>query len=71
MVATTYPGFNYIASQLSAFGFCADTFTISLKDGTVVNHTPMDPPTFKRWLFLNGVRDISVDKGHHTLNAKH
>lgn len=70
MEATTYPGFNFDASQLSAFALSVDTFIIALKNGNIVHHSPKDIEHFKKWLVQNRVRDISVDKGHHSLNSK-
>ena len=35
----TFPGFDYPAEQLSKFIAAGDTFTMLLKDGSIVHHT--------------------------------
>lgn len=60
MEAPTYLGFNFDASQLSAFALSVDTFIISLKNGNIVHHSPQSIEDFKKWLIQNKVRDIAV-----------
>ncbi len=63
MNANNYPGFNYHATQLSAYVLSIDTFIIALKDGGVTNFTPQDVPDFTKWLTKHKIRDIKRDRG--------
>lgn len=58
-----YPGFEYQASELSAFILSIDTFIISLKNGRITHFCPGETEEFKKWLNANSVRDISIDDG--------
>lgn len=58
-----YPGFEYPASELSAFALAVDTFVISLKNSRIICFCPGEFDSFKMWLTTNGARDISVDDG--------
>gem|GEM_PF-309255 len=62
-----YPSFEYSAGQLSAFACSLGTFTISLKNGTIVSFRPDHAEDFKNWLMSHGIRDISMD---HTPTPK-
>jgi hypothetical protein len=60
---TNYPGFNYKATDLSAYLFSIDTFIISLKNGRIVHFVVEDDNDFKIWLTQHGIRDINKDDG--------
>lgn len=63
MKASNYPGFSHVATELSAFSFSIDTFTISLKNGEIIHFIAHDVQHFKAWLSKHGVRDIRKDDG--------
>ena len=56
-----YPGFDYEASQLSAFLLSLDVFIIALKDCGVANFAPKDIEDFQKWLLTHRVRNIKND----------
>lgn len=58
-----YPGFNYEASELSAFLLSLDVFIIALKDGGTINFIPENIEDFRKWLLNLSVRDIKKDDG--------
>lgn len=58
-----FPGFDYEASQLSAFLLSLDVFIIALKDGGTTNFIPKDIEDFRKWLLNHNVRDIKKDDG--------
>lgn len=55
-----YPGFDYKGNELSAFTFAVDTFTISLKNGNIINYKPDNAEKFRQWLTKNNVRNITA-----------
>lgn len=59
----TYPGFDYPATELSAFTFSIDFFIVALINGKTVKFVPEDPADFERWLVCHRVRDIRKDDG--------
>lgn len=60
-VNNTYPALEFPASELSAFGFIYNFFSISLKNGTIIHFTPDDMQSFYDWLISHGVRDIRAN----------
>lgn len=56
----TFPGFDCPAEQLSKFIAAGDTFTMLLKDGSIVHHTTKQHVLFKEWLIKNNIEDIKV-----------
>ncbi len=58
IVNNTYPALEFPASELSAFGFISNFFSISLKNRTIIHFTPDDMQSFYNWLISHGVRDI-------------
>lgn len=57
-IKSTYPALNFTASELSAFAFTTNLFTISLKNGQIINFTPDDTDDFYNWLIAHNVRDV-------------
>lgn len=53
-----YPGFEYTAKELSAFGTVDNKFIISLKNEKVVYHTPDDVQAIYTWLIENNIREV-------------
>ncbi len=58
----TFPALQFPASELSAFAVTMDVFTISLKNGKLVQFKPHNVQTFYDWLIAHGVRDIKEDE---------
>ncbi len=54
----TYPDFNFEAPTLSAYILSLDTFIISLKNGRVIHHVPVDADKFEHWLLDNKIRNV-------------
>ncbi len=61
-VVPNYQGFDYAASELSAYAFCLGIFIISLKNGRIIRFEPADDKDFKKWLGTNNIRDIDSDR---------
>lgn len=57
-IQNTYPALDFSASELSAFAFTTSFFTISLKNGQIINFTPDDTDDFYKWLLAHNIRDI-------------
>lgn len=53
-----YTGFPYPATDLLKFIAAGNIFTIMLKSGDIVHHTPNDILQFKEWLSDHNVTDI-------------
>lgn len=70
MTTASYPGFEYVATQLSKFLAASDFFTIMLYDGGVIHYTPLDEDSFKQWLLDNNVKDIRDEEGWISGQAK-
>jgi hypothetical protein len=60
-VNNTYPALKFPASELSAFGFISNFFSISLRNGNIIHFMPDDVESFYNWLLEHGVRDIRND----------
>ncbi|WP_460685599.1 hypothetical protein [Niabella aquatica] len=60
-VNNTYPALEFPASELSAFGFISNFFSISLKNGTIIHSAPDDMQSFYNWLISHGVRNIGAN----------
>lgn len=56
-IQNTYPALDVTASELSAFAFTTGFFTISLKNGQIINFTPDDMDDFYNWLLAHNIRD--------------
>ncbi len=63
MTRTSYPGFDYKASELSKFLAVSNFFTIMLKDGGIIHYTPLDENSFRQWLLDNKITDIRNENG--------
>ncbi|HEY0668475.1 MAG TPA: hypothetical protein VGD22_09890 [Sphingobacteriaceae bacterium] len=57
-----YVDFEQPADRLCKFHSSGDLFTILLKDGTIIHHTPKDTALFKKWLLEHKIVDIRTDK---------
>jgi hypothetical protein len=58
-VKDLFPKFAYSAQELSAFAFYIDTFTIMLKDSSVIKYQPDNAEKFRKWLIDNGIRNVN------------
>lgn len=58
-----YPGFDYPATELLKYITVLNDFTIMLKDGDIIKHTPDDDEAFKRWLDCNHIQNIREEQG--------
>lgn len=54
----SFPDFSYTAAELSAYSFCIDVFTISLRSGSIIHFVPADAIAFEQWLRAHNVRNI-------------
>ncbi len=64
LTSTTFPGFAYDVTELSAYIFSIDTFIISLKDGkTTVQHVTTQPDDFRQWLEHHNIRNVNEALG--------
>ena len=61
-VNNSYPGFNILACELSAFARCMNLFTILLKNDKLVHFKPTDADGFYIWLKQNKIRDVWVEE---------
>lgn len=61
--STRFAGFDYDATELSAYIFSIDTFIISLKNQQIVRYTTTEPDDFQQWLEHHGVRNINEQIG--------
>ena len=59
-MATTYPGFDYKAEQLSKFLASADMFTIMLKNVDIIHYAPADKNSFLDWLSQHHVENLKA-----------
>ena len=53
-----FAAFPHPASELIKFIAAGDIFTIMLKNGEIIHHTPLDKHQFKKWLRNHGIIDI-------------
>lgn len=53
-----FPGFSYLACELSAFTYSVGTFILLLTDGGVINYNPDNAHRFHKWLSENDIRDL-------------
>lgn len=58
-----YPGFEYSATELLKYITVLKDFTIMLKEGDIIQHTPDDETAFKRWLDGNYIQNIREEEG--------
>lgn len=58
-----YHGFEYAATELSAYTSTIGVFIISMKNGSIVHFIPKDEDTFVQWLKDNKIRDIRTNDG--------
>jgi hypothetical protein len=64
ITAPYFPGFDYAASQLSAYIFSLDSFILALKDTEeVTRFTAADADLFRSWLTHHSIRDITGNTG--------
>lgn len=61
--ATSFPGFEYPATELRKYLRSADHFTIMLKNGDIVHHEPDHPISFSAWLKRNCIENIKQEYG--------
>jgi hypothetical protein len=61
-MTSTYPGFDYEASQISKFMPSTRFFTIMLKTGEIVHYTPDDIKAFRQWLYAHNIENIKFEK---------
>ena len=61
LIDDTYPGFGYKANQLSKFLASSDLFTILLKKGEIIHHTPDDKIAFHQWLACHNIENIKIN----------
>ena len=53
-----YEGLEHAAKNIQKFVAAAGMFTLSMKDGKIIHHTPKDPVAFRTWLLAHNVKDI-------------
>lgn len=62
--STRFLGFDYDATELSAYIFSIDIFIISLKGKeTTVRFVTTEPDDFCHWLEHNGIRNVNATLG--------
>jgi len=54
----TYPGFEYRAEQLAAYGLVIRVFFLITREWEVVRYEPYNPIAFLEWLEENNVSKI-------------
>lgn len=55
----SFPGFNYHIADVQKYVRSSDTFTLMLKNGTIIHYTSQEAEIFERWL-----------KDHHITSLK-
>lgn len=61
--ANYFPRFEYPASELIKFLTASDSFTIMLKDGSIIHFATEKDTLFKQWLIDNNVVDMRKEEG--------
>lgn len=63
--STRFAGFDYDATELSAYIFSIDTFIISLQndDKRTIRFVTTEPDDFRQWLEAHGIRNVNETLG--------